>query len=289
MLSEVYQHRILGSLLSIIDNRFFILSLYKYQMCLLASTSFIEQMQIEYLMQLGFTEKEASVYLMLLRMGPLPASSIAKRLSIKRVTAYSVLNSLCERGVVSFEEMKQGRRFIPHDPEAILYNLEKQESEIRFRMQVAKTCVQKLQTVSLPNGLAKQKVLYHKGQTAIVNFLKEKFYGASPLHVLFLDYGTESESSKLLHSYLQKIVRKYPDLISLCVPAHKYKSARQSYDCLKIFKAGDENIFTEGELLIYENTIIYIFSNQHEVELMCLEDPFYTVFVKRVFFDKYFV
>ncbi len=244
-------------------------------------------MQIESLMQLGFTEKEAMVYVMLLRMGPLPASTIAKRLDIKRVTAYSVLNSLCERGVVSFEEMKQGRRFIPHDPESILYNLEKQESEVRFRMQVAKTCVEKLQEVGLLRSVVRQKVIYHKGGASILKFLSEKFEGTSPLHILFLDYGTESESSKLLNSYLQRRCG-FTDEVSLCVPAHKLKSARQLYASFKVCGARDENIFAEGELMIYKDKIIYIFCHQHEVELMCIEDPFYTTFVKRVFLDRYF-
>ena len=75
-------------------------------------------MQIESLMQLGFTEKEAMVYLILLRIGPSPASVVANRLDIKRATAYAVLNSLCQQGIVSFEEMHNGRRFIPHDPNA---------------------------------------------------------------------------------------------------------------------------------------------------------------------------
>lgn len=244
-------------------------------------------MQIESLMQLGFTEKEAMVYIMLLRMGPMPASTIAKRLDIKRVTAYSVLNSLCERGVVSFEEMKQGRRFIPHDPESILYNLEKQESEVKFRMQVAKTCVEKLQNVVLPHDLVRQKVIYHKGNMAILRFLKEKLNCDSPLYVLFLDYGSESESSKLLNSFLQKIIRKSSELVFLCVPWRMFKSARVAYHSFKLFKADEENIFVGGDLLICEDKIVYIFSNGREVELMCLEDPFYTTFVKTVFLNKY--
>ena len=61
-------------------------------------------MQIESLMQLGFTEKEAMVYLILLRIGPSPASVVANRLDIKRATAYAVLNSLCQQGIVSLRK-----------------------------------------------------------------------------------------------------------------------------------------------------------------------------------------
>lgn len=99
----------------------------------------------ENLTQLGLSEKEALLYLLLLRNGPSPASSLAKRLQIKRVSLYPVLESLTERGLVDYEQTPLGRRYIPHDPVCLLDLLEKESAELRHRLEIAKKCVEKLQ------------------------------------------------------------------------------------------------------------------------------------------------
>ncbi len=247
-------------------------------------------MQVESLMQLGFTEKEAMVYLILLRMGPSPASMVAKRLDIKRATAYAVLNSLCQRGIVSFEELSNGRRFIPHDPECILYNLEKQESELKFRMQVAKNCVVKLQNTSIVQDSSRQKIVCHKGETSIFKFLKEKIPNDAPLHILFMDFGTNSKSSKVLNEYLEKSSQKYPGNVFLCVPKNMKNIARKTFEKFRIFELDMKSILVNGQLLLSEDKVIFISSNsQNEIELMCLEDSFYSNFVENVLMKDCFV
>ena len=52
---------------------------------------------------LGFSGNEIKVFLSLAEVGKSPASLIAKRVHIPRTTAYSVLDKLVERGVVSIE------------------------------------------------------------------------------------------------------------------------------------------------------------------------------------------
>ena len=246
-------------------------------------------MQVESLMQLGFTEKEAMVYLILLRIGPAPASLVAKRLDIKRATAYAVLNSLCQRGIVSFEEMSNGRRFIPHDPECILYNLEKQESELKFRMQVAKNCVEKLQNTSMGQDLSRQKIVYHKGVNSINKFLKEKIQIESSVHILFMDFGSGSPSSKILTEYLQRMAQECFENIFLCVPKETKKIAETLYEDFMIFESDMRNILVDGQLLLTGNKVIFIFSNNKEMELMCLEDSFYSNFIRKVLMKDYFI
>ncbi len=97
------------------------------------------------LTELGLSEKEALLYLLLLRNGPSPASSLAKRLQIKRVSLYSVLESLTERGMVAYEQTPLGRKYIPHDPICLLELLEKESAEVRHRLEIAKRFVEKLQ------------------------------------------------------------------------------------------------------------------------------------------------
>lgn len=108
------------------------------------NTIFAVAMFVENLIKLGLSEKEATVYLLLLGIGPSQVSSLAKRAMLKRVTAYSVLDSLCARGLVTFEPMKIGKRYIAYDPECLLNGLEQEKAQLKWRMELAKDCIQKL-------------------------------------------------------------------------------------------------------------------------------------------------
>ncbi|MFA4814514.1 MAG: helix-turn-helix domain-containing protein [Candidatus Gracilibacteria bacterium] len=98
----------------------------------------------ESLTQLGLSKKEALLYLLLLRNGPSPASLLAKRLGMKRVSLYPILEALGLHGLVSFEQTPLGRRYISHDPVCLLDLLERENADIKYRMDLAKQCVQQL-------------------------------------------------------------------------------------------------------------------------------------------------
>lgn len=138
-------------------------------------------MFLENLVKLGFTEKEARVYLMLFRIGPSPVSSLAKRVGMKRVTVYSVLESLLARGVVTYEHGADGRKYIPHDPECLLEELNREKATLQMKLTVAKDCIIELNKSSFAT-LDRSNVIFYKGQDGIIkgffNFLsKNKFIG----------------------------------------------------------------------------------------------------------------
>src|SRR5438270_798606 len=54
----------------------------------------------DYLHQLGFSKKESDIYLVLAEVGVQPASVIARRSGLDRVTAYKNLRKLAEKGLV---------------------------------------------------------------------------------------------------------------------------------------------------------------------------------------------
>lgn len=113
------------------------------------SGTFRTAMFNENLVQLGLSKKEAMLYLLLLRNGPAPVSSLAKRLELKRVSLYSILESLELKGLISVQKTQNGRRYLPHDPECLLDGLEKEQIQLKYRFELAKECVEKLQDFSI--------------------------------------------------------------------------------------------------------------------------------------------
>jgi len=87
--------------------------------------------QGEKLRNLGFDEREITVYLTLLENGPMLPQYIARRSGIKRTTLYEVFPMLLQKGAI--EEIQQGKRrlFQAISPDKLLDEFEEKQKEIR--------------------------------------------------------------------------------------------------------------------------------------------------------------
>lgn len=70
-------------------------------------------------MGVGLNEKEAQIYLATLELGPSPASEIAFKAKLNRVTAYDILERLIAKGFVSTFLKKRVRTFAATDPDLL--------------------------------------------------------------------------------------------------------------------------------------------------------------------------
>lgn len=81
--------------------------------------------------QIGLTEKEAKVYLACIEKGNSPVSHIAEAAGINRVTTYSILEKLVQKGLVSFFTKKKIKYFSAADPEIVVEEYEKRAKELK--------------------------------------------------------------------------------------------------------------------------------------------------------------
>lgn len=84
-------------------------------------------MEIEKLKQIGFNDNESKVYLALLESEEALASEIAKKTSINRSLVYSILESLAEKGIVSYIIKNNKRFYRAAEPSKILAMLKEKE------------------------------------------------------------------------------------------------------------------------------------------------------------------
>ena len=106
------------------------------------------------LLALGFSEKEALIFLTLLRVGPSPASTLARLSNIKRTSMYDILNTLTDKNVIG--NFKQGgtQYFYVDDLNKIVYSAKE-------KLDTAKTLIHELK--NRPNLNAGISVHYYKG------------------------------------------------------------------------------------------------------------------------------
>lgn len=79
---------------------------------------------IRILQQIGLTEKESKAYIISLKIGTNPASTIAKHANLNRCTCYSILESLIEKGLILQYEKNKIRYFTAVEPKYLLNYIE---------------------------------------------------------------------------------------------------------------------------------------------------------------------
>jgi len=82
------------------------------------------------LMEYGFSEKEASVYLAMLELGPSSAQEIAKQAGVNRATTYVMIESLKRRGLVSSLERGKKVCFVAESPQHLLVLMRQEEQRV---------------------------------------------------------------------------------------------------------------------------------------------------------------
>jgi sugar-specific transcriptional regulator TrmB len=165
-------------------------------------------MEMSQLEKAGLKEKEAKVYIALLKEGSTLANALAKKTNILRSSIYDYLDILLEKGFISYTIISGKKYFQAVNPQKILDNFEdKKASEEKTLKQIVPELL-KLQ------GLAEKKANVEvfegkEGMKTVMSYiLKEK-----PKEILI--YGSSGVSYKLLpdfmeHWHKQRIKSKTP-------------------------------------------------------------------------------
>jgi len=94
------------------------------------STNMIDELELEISKILDIDELDAHIYLNLLRMGPVTASSLAKEINIDRTKAYRTIEKLSNLKVVSTTFSKP-KLCVANKPEDVIKNvLQKKETQV---------------------------------------------------------------------------------------------------------------------------------------------------------------
>ena len=78
--------------------------------------------------RLGLDKREAKVYLVLLSLGSSTVSIISRKTKIERTQVYRLLDSLIDKGLISFTLENRVKKFSASDPEKILFQLKEKEA-----------------------------------------------------------------------------------------------------------------------------------------------------------------
>lgn len=125
------------------------------------------------LLNLGFNKKEAQVYLAALELGESTITDIAQKAGLPRTTSYSIITSLSQKGLLSFNVRKRRKYFFGEDPMRLL-------NIIRERERLLKESMPSLRLIHNSSN-AKPKIKFYEGGEGIKSILEDILKTKQPI------------------------------------------------------------------------------------------------------------
>jgi len=152
----------------------------------------------EKLQKLGLSDKEASVYLAMLELGPSVVSDIAKKANINRSTVYVVLEFLKKRGLINESDSKTAKLYSPMPPEKLVDHFENLAKQYRELAGTAKGILPELKSIRQVKKIiekAAPKVYLIEGYKNVQNVYEDTLSSLESIRAYASTEG-ETESQK---------------------------------------------------------------------------------------------
>jgi len=208
------------------------------------------------LQTLGLEEKEAKVYLALLKEGETTATKLSELTSLDRTLMYQLTNKLIDKGFISYVLKDKIRHFAAADPETFLKNLKDKEEMLK----------KALPELKLRQNLEKKdtKVEIYRGRKGIYTMLKMIISNDSVYYCI----GGMSEACTRFETEATKIVREADYLKT------KGKILAREKDYLILGKR-EELRFVPDELLSSTSTMI----SGSKSAIFVWTEPYYAILI----------
>jgi sugar-specific transcriptional regulator TrmB len=109
-------------------------------------------MDINTLKKLGFSDKSAKLYLVLLSLGPSSVRKLAESTGLNRGIIYEILKDLQEMGVVKYYKEETKQLFVAEDPEKLREIIWQREQELKEMGNGLNKLIPELQALYNPGG-----------------------------------------------------------------------------------------------------------------------------------------
>lgn len=120
----------------------------------------------QFLLSLGFSEKEVTVYLVLLSLGKGVVSEISRRSEINRTTGYDILDKLIAHGLVSISGKEPKQEYVAESPDQIIELLKKRKKQTEEQLHAAQAILPQLKSVH--NVSDRPRVRFYEGTAGLM-------------------------------------------------------------------------------------------------------------------------
>ncbi len=113
------------------------------------------------LKKLGFSEKEAEIYIVILQQGKIAPGDIAKLTHINRSTVYDVASELIRRGVITEDLGSSVRYFVARPPQDLGQLADREEKELKQKRKLISTAIYELSALAKDKRYSVPKIQFY--------------------------------------------------------------------------------------------------------------------------------
>lgn len=201
------------------------------------------------LIELGFAEKQAKMYLALLSLGKGTVSEITRKAGINRTTGYDILNDLVQKRLVSVLGKEPKQEYIAESPDKLLD--EKQE-----QLKKAKALVPQLKSMHTVAG--RPKVRFYEGKQGLVEVYEDTLTSTETIRA----YATVDDMHRALPGYFPKYYKRRAGKgihIRAIIPATPIGRERAAFDKSEARETAlvpADKYYFSPEINIYDNKVM---------------------------------
>ncbi|MBP6060504.1 MAG: hypothetical protein KA515_00655 [Candidatus Pacebacteria bacterium] len=132
------------------------------------------------LIGIGLKPKEADVYLAILSLGQGTASKIARKAHIVRTTAYDILSSLFEKGLVTLTGKEPKQEYVVESPDNLKNYIENELAKKKNDLEEVKNILLP-QLKSIHNVGSRPKVMFYEGREGMEKVYEDTLTSREPI------------------------------------------------------------------------------------------------------------
>lgn len=127
------------------------------------------------LKNIGLSDGEIKVYLSILKLGLISTGQIIKESKLQSSSVYHILDSIIEKGIISFEKKNNKKYYFVASPETLLEFLENKKKKIDKEKKQVENILPELYTLKELTKKPKQETLTFEGWNGVLSAFKEAY------------------------------------------------------------------------------------------------------------------
>lgn len=205
---------------------------------------------------LGFSEKEAIVYVALLELGRGTVAHIARKAGINRTTGYDILDSLASKRVVNVSGKEPKQEYAAEAPEAVIEYLKKESEVVKERILKAEVFLPQLRSVQRVQN--RPKIKFYEGTDGLKQVYEDTLTSTETIRA----YANVDDMHKGLPNYFPEYYRRRAGAgiaIRAIVPKTLVGIARSAFDeeeKREVAFVPTDTYYFSPEINIYDNKIM---------------------------------
>ncbi len=209
------------------------------------------------LLEIGFAEKEAGVYLALLELGPSVVSEISRKAGINRTTGYDILELLCAKGLVNALGEGKIKKYAAEEPQKMIALAQEKFEQTQKQFEAVKKLLPELNSIF--NKTEKPKVKFYEGKEGLKEVYEDTL---SSKELLIRGYSCAEPMNQSLPDFIpyyikQRVSKKIQGrMIAPDTPGIRELMKTDKRDLRESRVVPQEKLDLAVEINIYDNKVM---------------------------------